>query len=121
MITEFSKQVYAANKAKGFWDAPIRSFPEAIMGVVGELAEAVEAHKNSNHAAPGALEKVLAESPFDPALFQYLVKDTVGDELADALIRLSDICGQLGIDIGKHIEAKLEYNKTRPYKHGKLY
>lgn len=27
----------------------------------------------------------------------------------------------LGIDIFRHIELKMEYNKTRPYKHGKLY
>jgi hypothetical protein len=26
-----------------------------------------------------------------------------------------------GIEIEKHIIAKMEYNKTRPYKHGKEY
>jgi len=121
LITDLAKAVYEANKLKGFWDEPVPSFPEKVMTIVTGLAEAVEAHKNGNHAAPGALERAMAERPFAPSRFQYLVKGMVEDKLADAFMRLFDICGQLGIDIGKHIEAKLEYNKTRPYKHGKLY
>lgn len=39
-------------------------------------------------------------------------------ELADAVIRILDYCGHVGIDIEKAIEIKHEYNKTRPYKHG---
>ena len=47
--------------------------------------------------------------------------DSVEFELADAIIRLLDICDFYGIDIEKHIEAKLAYNRTRGYKHGKKY
>lgn len=32
-----------------------------------------------------------------------------------------DICRRLKIDIQKHIEAKMAYNKTRPHKHNKEY
>jgi NTP pyrophosphatase (non-canonical NTP hydrolase) len=49
------------------------------------------------------------------------VKDTFEDEIADTVIRLLDLSEGLGIDIEKHIRLKLEYNKTRPHKHGKKY
>lgn len=42
-------------------------------------------------------------------------------ELADALIRILDLCGAEDIQIGEITEAKLSYNATRPYKHGKQY
>lgn len=34
-------------------------------------------------------------------------------ELADAVIRIMDMCGRLGLDLGGAIEEKLEYNRTR--------
>ena len=40
-------------------------------------------------------------------------------ELADVIIRIADTCGRYGIDIEHAIKIKMEYNKTRPYKHGK--
>lgn len=38
-----------------------------------------------------------------------------------AILQLLHICTQLDIDIEKHIKLKMEYNKTRPYRHGKRY
>ena len=43
------------------------------------------------------------------------------DEIADAFIRICDLAGGLEIDLERHVRAKLEYNKTRPAKHGKKY
>lgn len=45
----------------------------------------------------------------------------LGIELADAVIRIFDLCGHLGIDLGQMILTKMTYNKTRPAKHGKLF
>lgn len=42
-------------------------------------------------------------------------------EIADAVIRIADLCGNLGIDLEAHVAAKMEYNKYRPHKHGKAY
>lgn len=39
-------------------------------------------------------------------------------ELADTIIRLLDLSEFIGIDIEKVILDKMEYNKTRNYKHG---
>jgi len=42
-------------------------------------------------------------------------------ELADAVIRIADLCGYLGIDLQTAIEKKMIYNATRPMKHGKKF
>lgn len=42
----------------------------------------------------------------------------IPSELADIVIRVLDTCVFYGIDIGKVIIQKHEYNKSRPYRHG---
>ncbi|MBP9853463.1 MAG: nucleotide pyrophosphohydrolase [Candidatus Omnitrophica bacterium] len=81
-------------KEKGFWDQK-RNIGEALMLVVTELAEAMEGHRHQ-----------------DEANFK--------EELADAFIRLFDLCGGLGIDIEEEISRKSKINQGRPYKHGKV-
>ena len=39
-------------------------------------------------------------------------------ELADAVIRIFDLCGHLGIDLGEAVELKSAYNEMRPHRHG---
>lgn len=79
---------------KGFWDTE-RNIGEALMLIVTELAEAMEAYRHQ-----------------DDANFR--------EELADTFIRLLDLCGGLNIDIEQEIYKKSVHNKTRPYKHGKI-
>ena len=45
----------------------------------------------------------------------------MSQDLSNVVSRIFAFCESLGIDIKKHIRAKLEYNKKRPYKHGKNY
>lgn len=40
-------------------------------------------------------------------------------ELADVLIRIFHYCGKYGIDLGRAVALKHEFNITRPYRHGK--
>lgn len=42
-------------------------------------------------------------------------------ELADIVIRCFDLAGMLQIDLEGAIQRKHEYNKTRPFKHGKKF
>jgi NTP pyrophosphatase (non-canonical NTP hydrolase) len=43
----------------------------------------------------------------------------VASELADACIRIFNFCGARGIDLAQAIRTKMEYNRSRPAKHGK--
>ena len=93
-LNQWSHRCHAIAKEKGFWEKE-RNVGEALMLIVTELAEAMEGYRKK-----------------DDANFK--------EELADAFIRLFDLCGGLGIDIEKEIAAKSEHNKSRPYKHGKI-
>ena len=46
-------------------------------------------------------------------------KESFEEEIADAVIRIADLCGQYNIDLEYFIKEKMEYNKTRPNMHGK--
>jgi NTP pyrophosphatase (non-canonical NTP hydrolase) len=47
--------------------------------------------------------------------------DKLSEELADCCIRIFDFCGGRNIDLEKAIKEKMNYNKTRPIKHNKLF
>lgn len=95
---------------KGFWEGkdPDERFPECVALTHSELSEALEAHREGDYG--------------DPHLF---TDDTVGVELADAVIRIFDLAKKLdekhGTNFGEDMCAKMEKNKGREYKHGKRY
>ena len=41
--------------------------------------------------------------------------------MADVLIRIGDYCGANNLRLEEAVKAKMEFNKTRPYKHGKKF
>lgn len=93
-LNELSRLCHTIAVEKGFWDDK-RNIGEALMLIVTELAEAMEAHRIQ-----------------DDANFK--------EEIADSFIRLLDLCGGLGIDIEEEICKKSAKNRNRPYKHGKV-
>ncbi len=98
--TDWVLECYLAALEKGFWEKG-RNVGEMVMLVVSELGEASEAHRTRN--------------------FGLGQKDTFEDEIADAVIRLFDLCGGLGIDLEKQMEWKMVFNKNREVRHGKAY
>jgi len=92
-INELTKEAHETALEKGWWDEE-RSTTECLALVTCEISEAIEELRKGNYKK-------------------------FNEELADVYIRLGDLCGHLGIDIEKEIIKKMEFNKTRPYKHGK--
>lgn len=110
---------------KGFVQQPVAT---NLMLIVSELGEACEADRKNKHADFIAFREAIlridarsdSSEKFKSA-FEAHIKDTFEDEIADAFLRLMDLCGEHHIDIEQHIRLKAEYNKLRPYKHGKEY
>lgn len=106
-VNEAKVKIYEDNVAKGFWETQ-RTPLEVYALVHSEISEAVEDVRSG-------------------AAAWYFKDDGNGQqkpcgelsEVADAIIRLLDYSGHKGWDIGGAIVKKLEYNRTRPYKHGK--
>lgn len=123
-LNQLAEQIYQMNKEKGFWDKEI-NIGEKLMLVTSELAEALEADRKGMNNPNlknflKEIDKPLTKEEFQQA-FRFNIKDHFQDEIADAIIRLFDLCGGLGINIETHIALKLAYNQTRPNKHGKKY
>lgn len=126
-LNKFCKEVYKANKLKGF-DVSEENIGQTLMLIVSELSEALEAHRKGRTANRVFFnDEIEMDSDFAPEQqrfknsFEVAIKDTFEDEIADAAIRIFDLCGGLNIDIDWHIEQKRRYNTLRPHKHGKAY
>ncbi len=95
-LQTWAKEIHANAIAKGFYpeNPKDRNDKEMLMLIICELAEAVEAHREGrwmDSGRPGIVPEDLANDPDNfGANFIALVKDTVEDEIADALIRILD-------------------------------
>jgi NTP pyrophosphatase (non-canonical NTP hydrolase) len=140
-ISKLVKDAHEDAVNKGFYDCPEcggvnafclkcegsgfdndRNIGELLMLVVSELGEAVEAHRKGRFSQTSKYEYDCSKETlpdYDGETFKCWIKDTFEDKLADAVIRIADMCRYLGIDLEKHIKLKIKYNATREYKHGK--
>lgn len=106
MINDLVKSAHENSVNHGFWEKD-KNFGEVIALMHTELSEAYEEYRNHKN-----VDETYYEKDGKPC--------GVPSELADVVIRVFDFCGGANIDLEKIILEKMEYNKTRPYKHGKL-
>ena len=99
-IAYLCEAAFQNSNKHGFWSAP-RNRGEMIALMHSELSEALEG---------------IRKDLMDDHLPQYKMEHV---ELADASIRIFDYCGGFEIPLQEIIKAKMIYNASRPYKHGK--
>lgn len=92
-INNLCLEAFETAKSKG-WHDKARSFGEAIALIHAEASEALEADRRNEG------------------------RERVAEELADICIRVFDASMEFGLDLETAIRTKMEYNKTRTYKHG---
>lgn len=131
----------------GYLEAVDRNPLEVLALIHSEVSEVVEEVRKGNplaqnvdswEAMPGARGDFTLET-FDgkPMIrlnaggFMHATQETwedlgyrrkpegVPSEMADIIIRVLDACAAWGINIEEALGEKLEYNRTRSYKHGK--
>ena len=103
-FNELAKEIHQTAIDKGWWDQE-RSLPHLLALCHSELSEALEVSRDSG----------------DDLLIwngENNKPEGVPIELADCIIRILDICGHYGIDLAEALNLKMEYNKTRPRRHG---
>ena len=100
---ELAKEIHANAVAKGFWDKAM-SIRHYLMLVICELAEAIEADREGRTASIPENIESFPDKAFIPSFKSY-IKDTLEDELADAVIRLLDIWVEVFPDEEVHVYA----------------
>jgi len=90
-ILNLSRENHAAMVAQGFWDNPT-TFRTKLALVRGELYEAIEAYRKGPRRATMIIP---IDSPKDQffAAYKDNIVGTIEEEIADAVIRLSDTYG----------------------------
>lgn len=107
LLERTAEGIHAANVARGFYSDrdPERANDclAVLMLITTEVAELAE-------------EVRKREIPLSEKIPGFTAEE---DEAADVLIRLLDYCAWRKLRLGDAMEAKLAYNATRAYKHGK--
>lgn len=97
-----NQQCHGAAQAAGWWSNPQTGKPierntgEMLMLIVSEIAEGMEGDRK------GLMDDKLP------------TRQMLEVELADAVIRIFDLAGSKGFDLGAAIAEKLTYNAQRP-------
>lgn len=102
-FTKVQEQAHKNAVSKGFWDVE-RNSGESIALIHSELSELLEGLRKGNPPS----EKIPGFSQAE-------------EEAADVIIRLFDLAGGSKWRLAEAIVAKMAYNASRPYKHGKQF
>src|SRR5688572_16550700 len=103
-LKDFMEECHKTAVEKG-WVSNESNVGEKICLMHSELSEALEEYRKG---VP--LKEVYYSGDEKP--------EGVPIELADCIIRILDFCAANNIDIEEAIRLKMEYNKTRPFRHG---
>lgn len=124
-IDDLIRESHSTALEKGWWPKegdPERNFGEQIALMHSELSEVLEEFRVNGIDPKWFLYTDTAYDVRTDTNRPYLAEcgkpEGIAAEFADALIRIFDTCGRYGIPLQEALIRKLDYNKSRSYRHG---
>lgn len=112
-LNKLAEKIHATAVAKGWWNNNHhRNIPEALALVHSEVSEALEEYRNAREGDDLDAIYYTGDADAKPKPEGFAI------ELADIIIRVLDLAQGLGIDLDLALKEKMEYNETRPTRHG---
>jgi NTP pyrophosphatase (non-canonical NTP hydrolase) len=103
-INDLIDRAHSTAISKGWWSGDDHNVPEKLALIHAEVSDCLEEYRNGHE-----LGEVYYEGS-KPCGFI--------TELSDIVIRIADLCGQYDLDLDGAIEEKLNFNVSRPFRHG---
>lgn len=117
-LKELQDRIFQANAKQGFWEVPAL-MQAAGTGTVAEYIPLKKCEKIALiHSELSEALEGLRKVKMDEHCPEFSSEEV---EMADALIRILDYAGGFNLRLAEAFEAKLAYNATRPFKHGKKF
>lgn len=107
--------VHKLAKEKGWWSKK-RSDAELIALMHSELSEALEEIRDGKPAIYQVRNGKVCG--YDDKWLEDVKPEGIAIELADCVIRILDMFGKKGWDLGQAIAIKHKYNMSRSWRHG---
>ena len=105
-LNDYTEECYSIAKEKGWYDSNQDTIFTKLLLVHAEISEAVEELRKGKDPT-----EIYFSEGGKPEGFPI--------EIIDAYIRMFDLCKKWNVDLDKAYQLKTEYNKSRPYRHGK--
>lgn len=111
VFRRLEEEVYRLNISKGWFDSE-RSVGDMVALLHAEASEVLEAFREWDM-------KDATRTGMYVGSGEIVKPEGVGAEIADCFIRILDMCKRWDIDLAAEYKRKMEYNWTRPYRHGR--
>ena len=114
-LNKLAIEVHETAISKGWWDEEMISASQCPMVIPKSIGDQFA---NFHSEISEAWEEYRKGRGLDEVYIVDGKPEGVPIELADLIIRVLDTCAAYSIDIESAITQKMEYNKTRGYRHG---
>lgn len=116
-ILELQERCNKTATDKGWWyeddEHPQRTFGDMCALFTSEVSEAFEEFRNGH-----TVDEIYYTVKLEKGVMHVDKPEGIPVELADIIIRIVDFCAQYDVPLEEALRVKMDYNDTRPQRHG---